>query len=667
MSFSFLSRTYHNPVVARDFPDPFILKFGNRYWAYGTGFAPDGRCFAILTSTDLVTWEPRMGAMEPLSEGYPCYWAPEVSYYNGVFYLYYSVGDEATMQIRVATAPHPEGPFIDSGHRLTPEPFAIDPHIAGDHAGNRYLFYATDFLNHSHIGTGTVRARLQDPFTLAEAAVPVTRAKYEWQVYHPNRPEKGGVRWHTVEGPFVLHHKGIYYQMFSGGNWQNPSYGVSYAISPTLDNPQEWEQAADGTHVLPILRSLPEQGIIGPGHNSVVRGPDNRQWYCIYHRWAADGSGRQMAIDPLEWVGKEMVLDGPSHAPCPAPLLPTDVEFRVDIWNVEKGEWQFHNNRLIQKSMEGVATVTSSVDTACFMAELLLCADHVTPQGYIEITLTGANGSRLSFRFLPTVKQLEITSALSGVLEVLPLPDGFEPTSFHPLRLEVNHRHVSFTFGSPEVRWEGGLDETAQAIRLTTFSTQATFSDLAITKGWEDGWQTDAPPEVVGWQPIVPSEVPHAWRIESGALVAPFTPTPTTISKGELNTAYEAVITLKLLEIDSKGRVTIEPLWHPTWEGAQLHICKDTDGWQVSWGNREHPRPLELPSTFDPTEFQQFRFRKEQGWLMVDWQGARLVETAIPPLPTTIALTAVRAAFVVDMVRFTVIPTPPDEPPLFHP
>jgi hypothetical protein len=29
---------------------------------------------------------------------------------------------------------------------------------------------------------------------------------------------KGGVKWHTIEGLSVLKRKGMYYQMYSGGN-----------------------------------------------------------------------------------------------------------------------------------------------------------------------------------------------------------------------------------------------------------------------------------------------------------------------------------------------------------------------------------------------------------------------------------------------------------------
>jgi arabinan endo-1,5-alpha-L-arabinosidase len=300
--------TYVNPVWPHSFPDPFVLKFRGEYWGYCTGVQPDGRCFGILRSRDLIHWEPvPAGALEPLAGGHTCYWAPEVTYADGIFYLYYSVGNEERMEIRVAVSDHPAGPFVDSGRRLTSETFAIDAHVFVDDDGSRHLFYATDFLDRSHIGTGTVRDRMLDPFTLAGQPAPVTLPRYDWHVYHPNRPEKGYVRWHTIEGPSVLKHNGLYYQMFSGGNWQNPTYGVSYAVTDSLDRPEEWEQRSE-----PILRTIPGK-VLGPGHNSVVLGLDDRQLVCVYHCWSQ--GERVLAIDPLVWEGDELRILGPSSEP----------------------------------------------------------------------------------------------------------------------------------------------------------------------------------------------------------------------------------------------------------------------------------------------------------------------------------------------------------------
>ena len=125
--------------------------------------------------------------MEPLSTGEPFYWAPEVTYSNGLFYLYYSVGNETIMHLRVATSGRPDGGFVDSGRELTQEDFAIDAHVFVDDDGSRYMFYAADFLDHSHIGTGVVVDRMLDWYTLEGRPRPVMRAQYDWQVYDPHR------------------------------------------------------------------------------------------------------------------------------------------------------------------------------------------------------------------------------------------------------------------------------------------------------------------------------------------------------------------------------------------------------------------------------------------------------------------------------------------------
>src|SRR3954453_18456140 len=92
-----LTMTYQNPVYHKSFPDPFVLKYCGEYWAYCTATWMDGRWFGVLRSLDVFNWEAVGGAREPLPGEWPCQWAPEVSYLNGVFYLYYSLGNETTM------------------------------------------------------------------------------------------------------------------------------------------------------------------------------------------------------------------------------------------------------------------------------------------------------------------------------------------------------------------------------------------------------------------------------------------------------------------------------------------------------------------------------------------------------------------------------------------
>ncbi|HEY2847854.1 MAG TPA: glycoside hydrolase family 43 protein, partial [Pyrinomonadaceae bacterium] len=312
--------TYQNPLYRHSFPDPFVLRYAGRYYAYATGSGEDG-IFQVLTSDDLVNWSDAGYAMPLPAAPAMHYWAPEVTYSEGKFYLYYSVGNEILMELRVAVSDRPEGPFADAGVKLTHQDFAIDPHVFIDCDGTRWLFYATDFLDHSHIGTGTVVDRMVSWTKLEGKPRPVTRAKFDWQIYDPERKEKGGVRWHTVEGPAVIERKGHYFEMFSGGNWQNISYGVSFAVTDDLKTPDEWEQHADGDRLLPIIRTTP--GVAGPGHNSIVRGPNGRELYCVYHRWT--DAGRVMAIDRMDIVDRRLYVAGPTTTPQPMPFAPKDL------------------------------------------------------------------------------------------------------------------------------------------------------------------------------------------------------------------------------------------------------------------------------------------------------------------------------------------------------
>src|SRR5205823_13415631 len=84
-----MANTYVNPVYPHYFADPFVLKHEERYYAYGTDPAvSDGMQIPLLESRDLVHWESRGKAL--IWPGGDAFWAPEVAYRDGKFYLYYS-------------------------------------------------------------------------------------------------------------------------------------------------------------------------------------------------------------------------------------------------------------------------------------------------------------------------------------------------------------------------------------------------------------------------------------------------------------------------------------------------------------------------------------------------------------------------------------------------
>jgi beta-xylosidase len=324
-----MARTYTNPVYPEYFADPFVWKYHGEYYAVGTGAveacgevdeARQARVFPLLHSRDFVDWRAAGGALlRPDAALGDSFWAPEVAECDDRFYLYYSVGfGDKHHQLRVATSDSPLGPYHDSREALidsATRPFAIDPHPFRDEDGQWYLFYARDFLDAEgsvRAGTALVVDRLETMTALAGEERVVLRARYDWQRFLKDRPMYGGVYdWHTLEGPCVRKHGGRYYCFYSGGRWDNESYGVDYGVADSVLGPYSNEGSEAGARV---LRTAPDHAI-GPGHNSIVVGPDERTEYCAYHAWDANLNARRMFLDKLLWTPDGPRCAGPTWTP----------------------------------------------------------------------------------------------------------------------------------------------------------------------------------------------------------------------------------------------------------------------------------------------------------------------------------------------------------------
>ncbi|MBD2183555.1 family 43 glycosylhydrolase [Planktothrix sp. FACHB-1355] len=322
-------RTYTNPVYNGYFADPFVWKYQGVYYAIGTGPAEaEGQVdeigkrlvFPLLRSDDLVNWQFAGNALlRPDPALGDNFWAPEVAYCDGTFYLYYSVGHEDKRhQLRVATSSEPLGPYEDVGEPLLdPETcaFAIDPHPFCDDDGQWYLFYARDFLDTEggvRAGTALMVARLESMTKLAGEGNVVLRARSDWQRFLANRAMYDGIYdWHTLEGACVRKYKGRYYCFYSGGRWETDSYGVDYGVADSVMG----SYSDAGNEAGPrVLRSVPGY-VLGPGHNSIVLGKDDLTEYIIYHAWDTNMQARRMCIDKLIWTDFGPRCNGPTWTP----------------------------------------------------------------------------------------------------------------------------------------------------------------------------------------------------------------------------------------------------------------------------------------------------------------------------------------------------------------
>ena len=290
------------PVWSGYFADPFLTRDADGFVAYGSG---DPRHsvpgFEAIRSEDLSSWTWAGRVFEGVDPAFgDAYWAPEVVNADGAWWLYYSVGQGIEgHHIRVARSDAALGPFVDTGVNLTPdEPFAIDAHPFRDVDGSWYLYFARDVLDDPRPGTHLAVKRMIGMTSVDERTTSVLAPDSDWQIYERDRHMYGRVLdWHTLEGPTVVPHGNSYVLFFSGGSWEGEGYGVSFATAPHPLGP--W------THVpapAPDVLSSAITGLVGPGHNSILRAPD-RDDLIAYHAWNDARSARQMYLEPIIWHG----------------------------------------------------------------------------------------------------------------------------------------------------------------------------------------------------------------------------------------------------------------------------------------------------------------------------------------------------------------------------
>ena len=304
------------PVYDDYFADPFVWKHGGLYYAVGTGPAEAAgtadapRAVPLLRSSDLRRWKfVHHALVHPGAALGGEIWAPAVAFgEDGRFYLYYSIGQCSAGQphhLRVAVSDGPEGPYVDTGAPLLlpgDEVFVFDPDPFRDDDGQWYLFYDRndlDVTDAGRAGDAISARRLPTMTTVSGEAVSIVRPDSDWQ-RGPQREHRGQtIDWHTAEGPCIAKRGSVYYCFYSGSAWFTDGYGVDYAVSDHVLGPYQSEAAGDAPRVL----KSGVGGLRGPGHNSLVTGPDGADW-IVFHAWDAARQKRQMYVEKLYWTAQ---------------------------------------------------------------------------------------------------------------------------------------------------------------------------------------------------------------------------------------------------------------------------------------------------------------------------------------------------------------------------
>jgi arabinan endo-1,5-alpha-L-arabinosidase len=297
--------------------DPSIMKEGNTWYVFATGKSLDGGQFAVRCSHDLENWklcghvfDAIPGWIQQRSPGTKDLWAPDISYVNHEYRLYYaySLFGKNTSGIALATnktldPTKPDFKWIDKGlvfESKTEDNYnAIDPNFVLDEKGNAWLAFGSfwDGIKMWRLDdTGMLSKKDTTLYSLARRAKPENA-----EPAPPNLP----ANWEAIEAPFIVHH-GSYFYLFT--SWDlccrglKSTYKTMVGRSKSVTGPYVDEAgnpltAGGGT----VLLSANSRWL-GPGGESVLLGPKNKD-LIVFHAYDAETGKPSMQLSTIDWSG----------------------------------------------------------------------------------------------------------------------------------------------------------------------------------------------------------------------------------------------------------------------------------------------------------------------------------------------------------------------------
>jgi arabinan endo-1,5-alpha-L-arabinosidase len=282
--------------------------------------------FPVRCSKDLHAWK-RCGAVFPvipewiqqMSPKTRELWAPDISYFDGLYHLYYafSAFGKNTSGIALATNEtlNPESPkykWVDRGlvlRSLATDDFnAIDPNLILDAKGEAWLSFGSFWtgikMRHLDRRTGLLSKTDTKLYSLATRQTgPLTQPR------SPDLPPDN----EAVEAPFVFHHDGYYYLFVS---WDlccrglKSTYRTMVGRSRNVTGPYLSREGIAMTEGggSPLL--VANQRWLGPGGESLLHLPDED--LIVFHAYSAVDGRPALHISTLGWKDgwPEAALEG---------------------------------------------------------------------------------------------------------------------------------------------------------------------------------------------------------------------------------------------------------------------------------------------------------------------------------------------------------------------
>lgn len=309
------------PKAVTDVPihDPVMFRQDGVYYIFATGPG-----IVVWSSRDMVSWtrekpvfaSPPAWTVEAVPTFRGNFWAPDISFFAGQYYLFYAVSafGRNTSCIGVATNAtlDPRAPnfkWVDRAKVIQSIPGvtnwnAIDPNVIAAEDGSAYMTFGSFWEGIKIVKLSRDRLSVAEPLSNLP-----TLASRKSDPQAPNPPASAGnpvdAGGNAIEAPFIFRHSGRYY-LFASIDYccrgPKSNYKMIIGRSNSVTGPYVDEAG------IPLARGggtvllAGDAKWYGVGHNGVnsFDGVD----YIVYHGYdASDPHGRaKLRIDRLRWT-----------------------------------------------------------------------------------------------------------------------------------------------------------------------------------------------------------------------------------------------------------------------------------------------------------------------------------------------------------------------------
>jgi arabinan endo-1,5-alpha-L-arabinosidase len=313
----------HSPAQASEAPrflelsgdlgvhDPCIIKEKDVYYIFCTGGGRRG-IIPMRTSTNLQSWTargntlasiPQWGAVEiPRARDA---WAPDISYFNGKYHLYYSLSSFGVNESAIGLAVNETLDPADSRYQWADQGLvvrsktgvddfnAIDPNLVIEDKNNIWLCWGSFW--------GGIKMRRVDPATgkLSATDTNLYSLASRPRLAAPQTPPVEG----AVEAPTIIR-RGKFWYLFASYDFCCRGIDSTYTVKvgraskvtgPYVDREGRLLTEDGGTIVVPAITARWH----GAGHQAVLR--DSGKDYLVFHAYDPNNGRPRLEISTMSW------------------------------------------------------------------------------------------------------------------------------------------------------------------------------------------------------------------------------------------------------------------------------------------------------------------------------------------------------------------------------